>query len=586
LSLSVIITLAVILLLIISLYSGKIRPAFAFLVSVALLVVFKIISPKEAVSGFANEQLAIIVMLLIISDIIRKSKVLAYWFNKTVGKTKSEQGFLTKLVLITAPLSAFFNNTPLVAILMPFVRNWSVEHKKYPSQFLLPLSYAAILGGTITLVGTSTNLIVNGMVVEAGKPSLSVFDFTPVGLVMLLLGTVYIITAYKILPKNKDVLEGFAENNRDFFIETGIKPDASIIGKTIEEASLRNLKSLFLVEIIRQDKIISPVSSTEIIEQNDTLIFTGNTQSLDDLLNPALGLKLPKPVTGFSGDKINIVEVVVSYNSWMIGKSIKETDFRGKYDGAIVAVHRNGERLSGKIGDIIIQPGDVLLVFAGKDFYKRTENNQAFYILSQTETQPNAPAKKVLVVLAMLITTIVLSALSVLPLFTGLLLTLIVAIGLQLVPFNEIRKGLDFNLIFLIALGLSLGKAMDNSGTAEYISTVIHTHLYNIPVLGLMILIFLFTNLLASYITNSAAVAIMVPIAMALASSMNVSHVPFALLTAYGAAANFITPVGYQTNLMVYGPGQYKFSDYIKFGLPLTILYMLVASYLLYSLYL
>jgi di/tricarboxylate transporter len=538
------------------------------------------------VSGFANEQLAIIVMLLIISDIIRKSKVLAYWFNKTVGKTKSEQGFLTKLVLITAPLSAFFNNTPLVAILMPFVRNWSVEHKKYPSQFLLPLSYAAILGGTITLVGTSTNLIVNGMVVEAGKPSLSVFDFTPVGLVMLLLGTVYIITAYKILPKNKDVLEGFAENNRDFFIETGIKPDASIIGKTIEEASLRNLKSLFLVEIIRQDKIISPVSSTEIIEQNDTLIFTGNTQSLDDLLNPALGLKLPKPVTGFSGDKINIVEVVVSYNSWMIGKSIKETDFRGKYDGAIVAVHRNGERLSGKIGDIIIQPGDVLLVFAGKDFYKRTENNQAFYILSQTETQPNAPAKKVLVVLAMLITTIVLSALSVLPLFTGLLLTLIVAIGLQLVPFNEIRKGLDFNLIFLIALGLSLGKAMDNSGTAEYISTVIHTHLYNIPVLGLMILIFLFTNLLASYITNSAAVAIMVPIAMALASSMNVSHVPFALLTAYGAAANFITPVGYQTNLMVYGPGQYKFSDYIKFGLPLTILYMLVASYLLYSLYL
>jgi di/tricarboxylate transporter len=586
LSLSVIITLAVILLLIISLYSGKIRPAFAFLMAIALLVVFKIISPKEAVSGFANEQLAIIVMLLIISDIIRKSKVLAYWFNKTVGKTKSEQGFLTKLVLITAPLSAFFNNTPLVAILMPFVRNWSVEHKKYPSQFLLPLSYAAILGGTITLVGTSTNLIVNGMVVEAGKPSLSIFDFTPVGLVMLLLGTVYIITAYKILPKNKDVLEGFAENNRDFFIETGIKPDASIIGKTIEEASLRNLKSLFLVEIIRQDKIISPVSSTEIIEQNDTLIFTGNTQSLDDLLNPALGLKLPKPVTGFSGDKINIVEVVVSYNSWMIGKSIKETDFRGKYDGAIVAVHRNGERLSGKIGDIIIQPGDVLLVFAGKDFYKRTENNQAFYILSQTETQPNAPAKKVLVVLAMLITTIVLSALSVLPLFTGLLLTLIVAIGLQLVPFNEIRKGLDFNLIFLIALGLSLGKAMDNSGTAEYISTVIHTHLYNIPVLGLMLLIFIFTNLLASYITNSAAVAIMVPIAMALASSMNVSHVPFALLTAYGAAANFITPVGYQTNLMVYGPGQYKFSDYIKFGLPLTILYMLVASYLLYSLYL
>jgi len=473
----------------------------------------------------------------------------------------------------------------LVAIFMPFVRNWAVEHKKYPSQYLIPLSYATILGGAVTLVGTSTHLIVNGLVTENNLPSLSIFDFTPVGLAMLVLGLIYILIFYKTLPKNPDVLEDFNKQNRNFFIEANIKENAFIIGKSIEEASLRNLKSLFLVEIIRKDKIISPVSPNEILEQEDVLIFTGNTQSFDDLLDANLGLTLPKAARDIITENANIVEVVVSYNSWMIGKKIKETDFRGKYDGAIIAVHRNGEKLSGKIGDIIIQPGDVLLVLAGKDFYKRTENNQAFYILSVQQNTPTTSVGKVLLVFGLVLTSIILSAVNLLPLFTGLLITLIVAISLQLVPFNEIRKGLDFNLIFIIALGLALGRAMENSGTAEFISQVIHTYFSNLPVISLLMILFLCTNLLASYITNSAAVAIMFPIALALSKTLGINYLPFVLIISFGAAANFITPIGYQTNLMVYGPGRYKFNDYLKFGLPLTIIYMLAASFILYAMY-
>ncbi len=582
---SVIITLTVVVVLIASLYSGKIRTAYAFLLAIGLLVLFKVLSPAEALSGFANEQLAIIIMLLIISDIIRKSKVLSYLFNKAIGDTPNEKKFLTKLMFLVAPLSAFFNNTPLVAIFLPFVRHWAITHRKFPSQYLIPLSYATILGGAVTLVGTSTHLIVNGLVTENGLPALSVFDFTPVGLCMLILGLVYILIFYKKLPQNADVLEDFNKQNRHFFIEANIKQNAEIVGKSVEEASLRNLKSLFLIEIIRKNKTISPVSPNEILEQDDVLIFTGNTQSFDDLLDTSLGLTLPKAAREIVTDSTNIVEVVVSYNSWMIGKTIKETDFRGKYDGAIIAVHRNGEKLSGKIGDIVIQPGDVLLVLAGKDFYKRTENNQAFYILSVQQNTPTTSVGKVLLVFGLVLAAIILSATGLVPLFTGLLITLIIAISLQLVPFNEIRKGLDFNLIFVIALGLALGKAMENSGAAQYISHFIHTYFSHIPLAGLLMILFIATNLLASYITNSAAVAIMFPIALALSQSLQQTYLPFVLIISFGAAANFITPIGYQTNLMVYGPGRYKFNDYFKFGLPLTLIYMLVASLILYGMY-
>ncbi len=581
----VIITLAVVVALIAALYSGKIRTAYAFLLAIGLLVLFKILSPEEALSGFANEQLAIIIILLIISDIIRKSKVLSYLFNKAIGDTPNEKKFLTKLMFLVAPLSAFFNNTPLVAIFLPFVRHWAVTHRKSPSQYLIPLSYATILGGAVTLIGTSTHLIVNGLVTGNGLPALSVFDFTPVGLSMLTIGLGYILIFYKKLPENADVLEDFNKQNRHFFIEANIKQNAEIVGKSVEEASLRNLKSLFLIEIIRKNKTISPVSPNEILEQDDVLIFTGNTQSFDDLLDASLGLTLPKAAREIVTDSTNIVEVVVSYNSWMIGKTIKETDFRGKYDGAIIAVHRNGEKLSGKIGDIIIQPGDVLLVLAGKDFYKRTENNQAFYILSVQQNTPTTSVGKVLLVFGLVLAAIILSAAGWVPLFTGLLVTLIIAISLQLVPFNEIRKGLDFNLIFVIALGLALGKAMENSGAAQYIGHFIYTYFSDVPLAGLLMILFIATNLLASYITNSAAVAIMFPIALALSQSLQQTYLPFVLIISFGAAANFITPIGYQTNLMVYGPGRYKFNDYFKFGLPLTLIYMLIASLILYGMY-
>lgn len=564
----------VVVLLITSLYRSWLKPSLAFLVAVTLLLLSGVITPKESLEGFANEQLAVIIILLVLSEIIRKSHISMVGLGKLFGSRGNPSVFKFKLVGVVASLSAFFNNTPIVAMLIPFVKSWGGRNKVAPSKLLIPLSYAAILGGCCTLIGTSTNLIVNGLATEAGFDSLEIFDFFWVGGPMALIGTLYLSFADKLLPERKDRVSGFIKHSREFLVETEIKGGSNLIDKTVEEAGLRNLDNVFLVEIIRGDDKIAPVAPSEILSEEDVLIFAGNIEMMEDLKRPELGLTLPKacdiPMT-------NVSEVVLSYNSSLIGKTVKETDFRGRYDGAILAVHRNGEKLSGKIGSIVLTAGDVLLVLTGKDYFKRTQGVQAFYTLSGEDRADALPVWKVFSVIAGVIAAVVLSSLGIIPLFSGLVVVLALALAMGVVPITEIRKSFDINLVIIIALGLALGKAMINSGLAGLIANQVVDWMKPLGVVGMLAGIFIITNLLAAYITNSAAVAIVFPVSVTMAQSMGFDVVPFILIVAFGAAANFITPVGYQTNLMVYGPGGYTFKDYLKVGLPLTLSYAIAA---------
>lgn len=277
--------------------------------------------------------------------------------------------------------------------------------------------------------------------------------------------------------------------------------------------------------------------------------------------------------------------MVVSFNSSLIRKKVKETDFRARFDAAIVAIHRNGERLSGKIGDMELKAGDVLLVFSGSNFISRAKNNRAFYILSHTEEAEDINVKKVSLVFVALIASVVVSSVSSLSLFLCLACVLLLGILLKIMPLNEIRKGLDFDLIILIAFGLAFGKAMINSGASIYLADgFLLLQNYLNPTLFLM-LIFLITNVLAAYITNKAAVAILFPISVSIAMQLGLNPIPFILIVSFGAAANFITPIGYQTNLMVYGSGGYNFKDFMRIGGPLTIIYMVVSAVILGAIY-
>ena len=550
----------------------------AFFMAIMFLTVFGVLTPKEAISGFANEQLAVIILLLILSDTIRKTNVMDVLFNRIFKGTSGQRSFIARLMIFIAPASAFFNNTPLVAMMMPYVHSWSKLNGLSPSKLLIPLSYATIMGGCMTLVGTSTNLIVNGLAVDAGLPDLDVFDFTLIGLPLAVVGGIYLtVFSKQLLPERKDAVEGFSDDWREYFVETEVGRNSALIGSTIQEAGLRNLKGNFLVEIVRNDRIITPVSPKHILRSHDRLIFTGGLDTIQDLIKAEMGLSLPK--TCESNHLSDVVEVVVSYNSSLIGKTIKDSDFRGKYDAAIVAVHRNGEKLSGKLGDVALEAGDALLLFAGRDFYKRATEN-AFYTISRKQNVRVQGGKAALVMIGVLVSVMV-SAFTPIPLFNCLLLVLAGTLMAGILTATEIRKGLDVNLLAIMAFGLAMGKALMNSGAADMIAASVLDIGKGFGPMAVIVGIFTLTNILGAYMTNKAAVAITFPISISLAQSMGLPLEPFVLVVAFGGAASFITPIGYQTNLMVYGSGGYNFNDFMKIGLPLTIIYITLGSLLL-----
>ncbi|MFT5666623.1 MAG: di/tricarboxylate transporter [Vicingaceae bacterium] len=582
----VILLLATIVFLLSSLYLEWFKPTVSFFIAILVFIFGGILTPTEALHGFANEQLAVIVLLLIISDIFKKSSIVNVLFHQLFGKSKNVGSFKFGMMTVVASFSAFFNNTPLVAMMMPYTNSWAVKNKVASSKLLIPLSYAAILGGCVTLVGTSTNLIVNGLAIDAGFDPLSIFDFTAVGLPMLVIGIAYLVLfGGKLLPNTLKTSEGGESDKREFFVETYVKGGSKLIGQSVEKSGFRALKGLYLVEVVRTETSFSPVAPNFVLQEEDALIFAGETAALDEFKEGNLGLTLPKIVSRLGEDKTSTNEIVVSYNSSLIGKEVKKTDFRARYDAAIVAIHRNGERLAGKIGEMELRAGDVLLVFSGSNFLSRAKNNRAFYILSHIEEVEDINVVKVSLVFAALVTSVILSAVSSVSLLLCLACVLLLGIFLKIMPLNEIRKGLDFDLIILIAFGLAFGKAMSNSGASVYLAEgFLLLQNYLSPTLFLM-LIFLITNILAAYITNKAAVAILFPISVAVAMQLGLNPIPFILIVSFGAAANFITPIGYQTNLMVYGSGGYTFKDFMRIGWPLTVIYMVVSALILGALY-
>lgn len=578
----------VILFILISLYFNLIGPAFTFVLAIVALGIAGILTPKEILSGFANEQIIIIIILLLIGDIIRKKGILTGFFEKRVfNGSKTYTNFMARMSFMIAASSAFLNNTPLVAVMMPYVSSWSKKNQIAASKLLIPLSYAAILGGTATLIGTSTNLIVNGMVAEQSLfpdfKTLGIFDFAWVGIPMTILGIIYLLLfSNKLLPSNTDSLEKVVSNRREYLVDIRIASNSELIGKSVENANLRNLKSLFLVEVERDEEQFSPISPNFILEGNDILTFAGNTNAIAELIEPESGLT-PLEVGMFKNKaKTHLMEIVVSYNSNLLKKTVKEAHFRSRFDAAVIAIHRNGERINGKLGQVILEAGDVLLLLAGEDFVNLSNHTRDFYPISNLRTYVKPKALDAIVLIGGLILAIILSALHIIPLFMGVVSLLVIVFVLRIANPKDIQSGIDFDLGLIIALSLALGTAMIKTGVAADLAHGVIGLLQPFGTLGLLTGIYLVTAVLAAYITNKAAVALMFPIALSIAFTEGMSPTPFVLLIAFAAAANFITPIGYQTNLMVYGPGGYRFGDFMKIGLPLTILYMIGAVGILY----
>lgn len=581
----------VITFIILSLYFNWFGASFTFVLGILSLGIAGILSPKEILGGFANEQIVVIIVLLLVGDIIRSKGILNNFFERWVFKgATTYRNFQARMMFLIAGSSAFLNNTPLVAVMMPYVNTWSRKNNVSSSKLLIPLSFAAILGGTISLIGTSTNLIVNGMLEDQhvfDRPyNLEIYDFAWVGIPMSIIGLIYMILfSKKLLPDNPIIAKGAESNLRDYLVEVTIQSESDFIGKTVSEAGLRNLKSLYLVEVKRENEVFKAISPAFILYKDDILSFAGDTTAIAEFIEQQRGLKLEEGIQHQELKKSELLEVVLSSDSMLISKTVKDSGFRSKYDASVIGIHRNGQRLKGKIGDIVLRPGDVLLMLTGDDFENLSFRSRDFYRISKLRIYEKAKFKDTIILIGGLITAILLSAFKIVPLFIGVLSLLAIVFIFKVANPKDLEKGIDFNLGLTIAMALVLGTAMSKTGVAGDISHFIIGLLSPFGMLGLMAGIYLATSILAAYITNVASVAILFPIVMAIAKEEMLSPIPFVLLIAYAAAANFMTPIGYQTNMMVYGPGSYKFKDYLKIGLPLTIIYGFGAVLILYYIY-
>jgi di/tricarboxylate transporter len=545
------------------------RPSSIFAGSLLALIVSQQLVIGEVMSNFTNQGLITLVLLLLVSSAIDKTSLI-----KRLGRTLVTASFNAsywRLFGLTFFSSALLNNTAIVASLIGPVKQNQYHHA---SRLLIPLSYSAILGGTVTLIGTSTNLIVDSFLIEHGHPGFNFWDFTLYGLVAGLSCGLLMFLMTPLLP---EIANKNTEYN-SYFIEADVEQDCELIGKSVEENHLRNLPELFLIEIARDGKLITPVTPEVIIQAGDKLIFSGNIQHVGSL-DHIKGLKLFAESNGLLRE--NLTEVIISNRAPIIGKTLKALGFRALFDAAVVAIRRDGESLSGKLGDIKLQSGDFLLLATGPDFMQRHNLTKNFFILSEKKMEKKLSRTQDWITLGGFLLTVGLAATSVLNLATGLLFFIAILVIAGVTSNNEIKRNVPLNLIVVIVGALSLATALENSGLIEQIMQLIGPWATSVSPIWALVMVYVITLILTELVTNNAAAALMFPFAYGLVQTLGVPIMPFALAVAFAASASFISPYGYQTNLLVFSASNYKFKHFVKFGLPISICYSTIVLMLL-----
>ena len=567
--------LLVVVFLVSSLYKELFNPSLTFFIATIALLLGGIITPSELLKGLSNQQIIVIFLLVLITAGIRAIYG-SELFSKLFNPNLKPKAFLFRMMLTVSSISAFLNNTPIVAFMIPYVKDWADRTGNPASKFLIPLSFATILGGMITVIGTSTNLVLNGLIQQYGLPLLGFTDFLFLGVIITVVGWIYLyFVGYKLLPSNVNKIETLRQNLKEYIVETEVFPGSKIIGKSVHEAGLRNLQDVFLVEIIRDEKVISPVSPGMELEESDFLFFSGNTQSIYNLIKEDNGLRIHKQDSLEVDGHFNFVEAVIPASSDLIGIRIKDSDFRKKYHASIIAIHRNGKQVSGKVGEMHLTGGDFLLLLAGEDQLNGNHEKDLFFVAVPKKLASPTTAWLKWVGLGCFI-LLLSGVVGFLPLFTVCLVILSGLVFLGVLNLTEIRRQLDLGLLMVLVCSLAIGVALEKSGTASLIAGWLIDVGKQMGPVAVLSALFIVTIFLTSLITNAAAVSIVFPIAMSMAEQLHLSYTPFFVAIAFAASGDFMTPIGYQTNLMVYGPGGYTFKDFAKVGAPLTVLYALI----------
>jgi di/tricarboxylate transporter len=582
-------TLGVLALVMALMVFTRTAPYLVLLGGLVILLTLGVITEAELLAGLTNPGMVTVGVLFAVASGLRETGAMTWLAEPLLGQARSASAAQARIAGPVAVLSAFMNNTPLVAVLLPVIHDWARKYGISASKLLIPLSYASILGGACTLIGTSTILVVNGLIISefGANESLGMFEIAKVGLPCALIGLAYLLVFGRwLLPDRRPVLST-EDDPREYVVEMLIEPGSPLAGKTIERAGLRHLPGLFLVEIDREEQVLPAVSSSVVLRENDRLFFAGIVESVVDLqrmrgLVPATNqvFKLDAPRTHRS-----LVEAVVSEACPIVGMTIREGQFRTRYKAAVIAVARGGQRIKQKIGDIVLRAGDTLLLEAGAAFAAQHRNSRDFFLVSQVEDSTPPRHEKAwisLLILAAMVFAVTVGGLSMLH---ASMLAAGAMILARCTPASAALRNVDWQVLLVIAAAFGIGRAMQTSGAAEAITAWLVSLAGNQPHVILAILCgvtMVFTNVMNA---NAAAV-LMFPIALSTAETLSsveetLSAMPFALAIMMGAAGSFATPIGYQTNLMVMGPGGYHFSDFMRIGVPLSVLFWLTSVLLI-----
>jgi di/tricarboxylate transporter len=610
-------TLAVLALTFGMLAWGKIPTAAVMWGGVALLFGVGILSTDKALAGLANEGMVSVAVLYMVGAGISETGAIDFLAQRVLGNPKNPTVAITRLMIPTAAISAFINNTPLVAILIPIVVDWAKKNRVPASKLMIPLSYAAILGGTCSLIGTSTNLVVSGLydkAIAGGRVKtwdesgqevaykgrgLAMFDISPIGIPITLAGFAFVILiGRKLLPDRRPALSQM-EDPRQYTVEMLVDPDSPLVGKTIEEGGLRHLPGVYLAEIDRDGMVLPAVSPEERLRGNDRLVFVGVVDSVVDLqrtrgLKPATDqvFKLSSPRS-----ERCLIEAVVSNTCRLVGRTIRDGRFRSHYNAVVLAVARNGQRLTGKIGDIEVEVGDTLLLEGHPSFVEQHRNSRDFFLVSRL--QDSSPPRYDKARIALTIMGCMILAASInwgwaydlvrqlfgysplgkdihVPMLNAAAVAACLMMLTRCCTIEKARQSLNSDILLSIAASLAISSALESTGAARGIANTL-TSLAGGNSWGTLAMIYIGTMLVTELVTNNAAAALMFPLALEAAAKLHVNHFPFVIVVMVAASAGFATPIGYQTNLMVYGPGGYRFSDYLKIGVPLDLLCAVIA---------
>mgnify|MGYP000403655879 FL=1 len=555
------------------------------------LVLSGVISPEEGIAGFSNPATLTVAFMFVLSGAILKTGSLQYVSGLLTRTFRNHyQRGVILLMAVVSFVSAFINNTPVVAVMIPVTTQIAKNSGRAASKLLIPISYASIFGGTCTLIGTSTNILVNGIAVQNGLEPFGMFDFTPMGLIFVAVGSIFMIfIGQRLLPSRKENMNGDLENNIiEYLAEVEILPGSDLANKQILSSALVKELEMEILELRRNSTRMNLPQGDTRMKVGDILKISCNLSKLKTMKDQ-LGVKMMTfegdEEAESSSDQSSFVELVIPTNSELEGKTLREFDFRRRFRAAPLAIRQREDVLHYSLQEVRLQSGDVILAEMKTHYLDQwrgpnKDQNAPFIVLSQEGIQ-SFNAKQFWLVAAIVVAVITTASLGLLPIVVSTLLGVCALVLTKTLTMKEVYRSIQWPIVFLLAGALSLGVAMNNSGLATSLAMFITESFKDYGPIVILSGIYLMTSLLTEVMSNNATAALVAPIAIAIAIQLNVSPTPFLVATMFAASLSFMTPIGYQTNTMIYSAGGYRFRDFFKVGVWLNLIFWILSTLLI-----